>query len=98
MKKNQFQRVTAFMERLEQAHIHYSLSHTRDDAIMVLAFAPGEYWEIEFLGDGTVEIERFRSNGHIDDESAFEELFALCSDEEPSDAEALARDDVSTRP
>ena len=46
------------------------------------SIAPGEYWEIEFLEDGEVDVERFRSNGHIDDESALEELFAQFSDEE----------------
>ena len=49
---------------------------------MIIAFAPGEYWEIEFLEEGDVEIERYRSNGHIDDESVLEELFALWSEED----------------
>jgi hypothetical protein len=49
---------------------------------MIVAFAPGEYWEIEFLDDGAIDIERYRSNGRILDENALEELFKLCSDEE----------------
>ena len=97
MKKNQFQRLTAFVERLEQARIHYSLSHTRDDAIMVLAFAPGEYWEIEFLGDGTIDVERFRSNGHIDDESTLEELFALWADDDSAPETPVSPDDATAR-
>lgn len=84
MKKNQFSKLVAFLERLDEAKISYSLQHSRDDAVMVLAYAPGEYWEIEFMEDGDVDIERFRSNGEIHDESMLEELFALWSDEEGS--------------
>jgi hypothetical protein len=34
------------------------------------------------MEDGDVDIERFRSNGEIHDESMLEELFALWSEEE----------------
>ncbi len=81
MKKNQFAKLLAFLERLDEAEIGYKLEHSRDDAIMVVAFAPGQYWEIEFMEDGGIEIERYHSNGNIEDESALEELFTLCSDE-----------------
>lgn len=83
MKDNPFRKLIAFLERLDEAKIPYTMSHSRDDAIMVTAFAPGQYWEIEFLDDGDIDIERYRSDGHIDDESVLEELFALCSDDEP---------------
>ena len=82
MKKNLFDKFLAFLERLDTAKISYKMGHSRDDAIMVVAFAPGEYWEIEFMADGEIDIERYRSNGHIDDESVLDELFTLCSDEE----------------
>ncbi len=82
MKKNLFKKLLDFLDRLDDADIPYRLEHSRDDAVMVIAFAPGQYWEIEFIEDGTVDIERFRSNGHIDDESVLEELFDLCFDEE----------------
>jgi hypothetical protein len=82
MNRNQFDKMLAFLERLDAAKISYTMEHSRDDAIMVVAFAPGEYWEIEFVADGDVDVERYRSDGHIDDESAFDELFNLCSDEE----------------
>ena len=82
MNRNQFDKMLAFLERLDAAKISYTMEHSRDDAIMVVAFAPGEYWEIEFVADGDVDVERYRSDGHIDDESAFDELFDLCSDEE----------------
>ena len=52
---------------------------------------PGERWEIELADYGDEfqwEVERFRSNGVLHDESAIEELFANFSDslEEPADS------------
>ncbi len=84
MKANPFRRLLALLERLDRAKIPYSMRHSRDDAIMIVAFAPSEYWEIEFLEDGEVEIERYRSDGHIDEESVLTELFALWSDDNVS--------------
>src|SRR5262245_3295078 len=97
MKPNKFSQLLAFLERLDRAKIPYSMRHSRDDAVMVVAFAPGEYWEIEFLEDDEIEIERYRSNGHIDDESVLEELFALWADEEPSPEQAVTDDDATAR-
>ena len=95
MKDNQFAKLLAFLERLDRAKIPYSMQHSRDDAVMIVAFAPGEYWEIEYLEDGDIEIERYRSNGHIDDESVLEELFALCSDDDVSLVSTGNQDDAS---
>lgn len=78
--KNQFNRLMAFLERLDDAKIPYTMRHSRDDAIMVVAFAPGEYWEIEFIQDGDIDIERYRSDGKIHDESVLDQLFELWSD------------------
>lgn len=97
MKVNQFNRLLAFLERLDQAKISYSMRHSRDDALMVVAFAPGEYWEIEFLEDGDIDIERYRSNGHIDDESILEELFALWSHEDVPSTQTLSQNDTRAR-
>ena len=47
---------------------------------MVLVTLPGERWEIEFCSDGTVEVERFVSNGEIAGAEAFQELFARYAD------------------
>ena len=77
MRTDQFTRLLEFLERLDAAKISYTMRHSRDDAMMIIAFAPGEYWEIEFLKDGDIEIERYRSDGHIEDDSMLEELFAL---------------------
>ena len=48
---------------------------------MVIVAAPGERWEIEFLGDGSVEVERFISQGDIYGEEALAELFARYSEQ-----------------
>jgi len=58
----------SFLVRLKEVKIHYSLKHTRDEAVMVLITVPGEHWEVEFFADGSVEIEVFKSNGEIYDE------------------------------
>src|SRR5216683_7245209 len=94
MNANQFSKLLAFLERLDKAKIHYTMEHSRNDAIMILAFAPGEYWEIEFLEDGDIDIERYRSDGVIHNESILEELFELWSDEKPQAEEAANQHDA----
>jgi hypothetical protein len=57
---------------------------------MIEVVVPGERWEIELVDYGDEfhwEVERFRSNGMIEDESAIEELFARFS--EPIDESAV---------
>src|SRR5437660_11164572 len=81
MKTDPFRRLLSFLERLDNAKISYTLEHSRDDALMVLVYSPAGYWEIEFTADGEVDIERYRSDGRIEDESALEGLFASWADE-----------------
>ena len=47
---------------------------------MVTVNVPGEIWEVEFLDDESVEVERFLSTGNIVDASAFADVFARFSD------------------
>jgi hypothetical protein len=96
MKDNRFDKLMGLIDRLEKARIPYRLSKELEDAIQIQAFAPGEYWEIDFFTGGEIYVERFRSNGHIDDESVLEELFALCSDDEPA-PQLAGRNDGSPR-
>ncbi len=42
---------------------------------------PGERWEVEFLAGGTVEVERFPSDGTIADEAALEEIWSRLDDD-----------------
>ncbi len=75
MKNNGFDQVILFLQKLEKQAIDYSLAHHRDEAMMVIVSVPGERWEIEFLSDGSVEVEKFVSNGEIAGEEALSELF-----------------------
>ena len=81
MKNAIFYNLTTFLNRLEQKAISYTLAHNRDESIMVFVAIPGERWEIEFLGDGSVEIEKFISNGEIYGKDILNELFARYSDQ-----------------
>ena len=69
--------VLDFLDRLREAKIHFALASHRDDAIMVQIAVPGERWEVEFMKDGSVEVERFRSNGQITNQTELETLFKL---------------------
>jgi hypothetical protein len=98
MSADQFSKLIALLERLDAAKIPYTMEHSRYDAIMIIAFAPGEYWEIEFMEDGEMDIERYRSNGKVYDQDILEELFRLCSDEEsPAEPERSQDDSVARK-
>jgi hypothetical protein len=79
------------LKQLEEAHIHYplachyTLACHREDALMALITVPGERWEVEFLGDGSIEVERFLSNGEICGEEALRELWTRYADSEPAE-------------
>ena len=47
---------------------------------MVEIVLPGQRWEVEFLGDGRIEVEKFISDEGYDDESELDELFREFSD------------------
>ena len=92
MSSNAFDKLDSFLCDLEENGISYTLAHNRDEALMVIAVAPGERWEIEFLRDGSVEIEKFFSSGKIHGEKALGELFARYAEEHAdweSQAEAV---------
>jgi hypothetical protein len=69
-------RLLTFLNQLRKGRIHYRLDQHRDDAIMVEIAVPGERWEVEFLDDGTVEAEVFRSDGTIYDADSLDDLIA----------------------
>ena len=82
MSQSSFHKLTTFLKHLEAAKMHYTLASHRDDAVMVLVTVPGERWEVEFFGDGTVEVERFISNGEICGEETLHELLTRYADQE----------------
>jgi len=69
-----FSKMLDFLRKLREQKLAFTLRHSRDDAIMVQINVPGERWEVEFLEDGDVDVEVFRSNGEIHDESWIEKL------------------------
>ena len=68
-----------FLDELEARKIFFTLSKIRD-SILVEISVPGEKWEVEFFGDGHLEIERYISTGEIKDESELKILFEKFSD------------------
>ncbi|MCZ6678907.1 MAG: hypothetical protein O7E52_16870 [Candidatus Poribacteria bacterium] len=92
MKSNAFENLLQFLTRLEQANISYTLAHHRDEALMVVVAVPGERWEVEFLDDGSVEVERFVSSGEIETEGTLTDLFTIYAVEHDAaqDAELTA--------
>ena len=76
MHRKGFETLTCFLTDLERCKISYTFVYNRDEAIMVNVAAPGERWEVEFLDDGSVEVERFVSNGEISGDEMLSQLFA----------------------
>lgn len=68
-----------FLDNLEKNKIYYRLNKIRD-SILVEIVVPGERWEVEYFADGTIEIERFFSDGQIKGENEIELLFEKFSD------------------
>jgi hypothetical protein len=69
--------LTKFLDRLDGADIHYTLSSVREGAVLVGVTVPQQRWEIEFMADGDVEIEVFKGDGEIRDYSIVDDLFEL---------------------
>jgi hypothetical protein len=57
------EKLLAFCTALDERAAPYDLKVVRGNAVMATVVVPGEYLEIEFFLDGTVELERFVSQG-----------------------------------
>lgn len=78
----------AIRERLKDADIHFSTTSYRDDAISLLVNVPGEYWEIDVLRDGSVDVEVYASRGISDDPlGAIDAL--ICRETDPTTPERI---------
>ncbi|MBE1553032.1 hypothetical protein [Sporosarcina limicola] len=64
-----------FLNKLEANKIFYRLSKVRNESVMVEVAVPGERWEVEFMKDGTVEIEKFISDANLYNVQELEVLF-----------------------
>lgn len=70
-----FAKLTQFLAQLDAEQIYHTLSHHREESVMVNVAVPGQRWEIEFFVDGSVEVERFTSVGEMTGEETLAELF-----------------------
>lgn len=70
----------ALLNKLEDHSIFYELKKYRREAIMIDVSVPGQRWEIEFLDDGSVDIEKFIADGDMYDAKELETLFKKFSD------------------
>jgi hypothetical protein len=75
-----FARLIQFLRDLQTGKIAYSLKQSRDESVMVEVNVPGERWEVEFMEDGSIEVEKFRSDGKICGADALTELLEKYSD------------------
>ena len=78
-----YKKLFDFLAELKNRNIWYSLSNFSEfprESIMIETILAGERWEIEFMSDGTIEIEKFKSDGKIFDERELEVLFREFSD------------------
>ncbi|PZS31129.1 MAG: hypothetical protein DLM58_12380 [Pseudonocardiales bacterium] len=72
-----FGRLLDLLNRLDAAHVYYKLDHTRPDSVLIEISLPGWRWEVEFMADGSLDIERFRSTGDVvNDATLIEQIFS----------------------
>lgn len=71
-----FGRLLDLLNRLDAAQVYYKLDHTRPDSLMIDIALPGWRWEIEFMADGSLDIERYQSSGGVvNDAALIEQIF-----------------------
>jgi hypothetical protein len=82
-------RLWALSRRLKEAGVSHETVVYREDAVSIVANAPGEYWEIDLLDDGGVDVEIYASKGLEDDpEAAIERLVAQAKEARDKDGDA----------
>jgi hypothetical protein len=69
-----------FLNKLEERKIYYQLNKIRGESILIEVSVPGQRWEIEYMDDGTVEIEIFYGDGKIFNNEKLNTLFDNYSD------------------
>jgi len=53
------------LDRLEDAAIPYTLTRSREDALMITVATPGRLWEIEVSADGVIDVDEFIGGQNI---------------------------------
>ncbi|MEN6440683.1 MAG: hypothetical protein ABFD97_19095 [Syntrophobacter sp.] len=77
---DRFMLIFEIIEKLNRSKIYYSIRASREDAISIDVAVPGQRWEIDLIKDGSIDVEIFKSDGNIYDESKLNELFDRFSD------------------
>ncbi len=73
-----------FVERLEQARIHYSLSRSSTGQVAVEIAVPGERFTASFSADGRIQIQKYVSTGKIERAAALHALMGEIRKAEPA--------------
>ncbi|WP_432665879.1 hypothetical protein R9X47_06240 [Wukongibacter baidiensis] len=72
---NNMKKINDFLNSLDENRIYYRMNKIRPESIMIEVAVPGQRWEIEFIENDSIEIEKFISNGKIYDYTELEVLF-----------------------
>ena len=72
--------INEFFNILDEIKIYYRLNKIRPEGIMIEVALPGQRWEIEFMEDGTIDIEKFISDGSFYGKEELEVLLNEFSD------------------
>lgn len=73
--------LTDLLDRLDAAEIQYTLASVSEGSIVVGIDVSDEHWNVEFMDDGDIEVEIFKSDGQVFDYSVIEDLFDADEDE-----------------
>lgn len=65
MKMNGLSELLQLLALFKKHKIYHKIENVRDEAIMIEIVVPGERWEVEFLEDGSIEVEIFHSDGKM---------------------------------
>jgi len=71
--------IISLLDKLDEKKIYYRLSKIRSSILIEVA-VPGERWEIEYMSDGSVEVEKFTTTGEILGKEEIDVLFRDFSD------------------
>jgi len=74
-----FKRLLDFLVKLDEQRIYYRLNKIRESILVEIA-VPGQRWEVEFMANGAIEIEKFLSDGTIWDYTEIESLLKEFAD------------------
>ena len=79
-------KLTKFLDRLDEADIHYTLSSVEEGTITVGVRIPDERWDVGFDTDGEIRVEIFTSDGDVQDGSVLEAIFSKAEAAETAEA------------